>query len=701
VARATFSEHWHRIRDLTPRLRAGTTARPVWYRSERWHILGDPVSGRFHRLSAGAYALVGRLDGRRTIDDAWAIAAEAAGDHAPTQGEAIAILGQLWSAGLLHIETTPDVRALLRRATKGRRREATSGALSILFPRIPLVDPDRFLSWLTIGTGWIFSRWGFIAWIALLALGITSLATQHHRLAERTESLLSPASAVWAILAYIIAKLIHELSHGVACKAFARREGTAARVPTLGVMILLGVPSPYIDASAAWALRSKWRRAAVGAAGMYAELALAAIAAIIWSRVGDGPLAQWAFSTMLVAGISTVLFNANPLLRYDGYYILSDLAEIPNLARRATDQLWHLASRYAWGVHTSRSPARDTPEAWFLAAYALAAAAYRFALAWAITAFAWNRVPIVGALVGIIALVTLVLVPLGMAARRIIAGDELRAVRSRAVTSTALALGLALAALGLIPLPHTITATGIVESSDRADVYAAAPGALRSVVPTGSSVHAGATVLAHLENPSAIAERAQWDAAARRAELERQRSMVRSIAEAAAWESRAAATQAQRAEAQRIESALTITSPIDGVWIAAKASRTIGAWAPQGARLGVVTTVHGDRARLTLREPQAAAVARAQAVEPRHVRLRSRSGRGIVGEGVVSRIAQATDAARGFEAVIGLTGSDLRTGERIIARIELPASPVLPRWIDAIRRTLLERDLAPPPQETR
>jgi putative peptide zinc metalloprotease protein len=511
VARATYSEHWHRIRDLTPRIRSGVTVRTVWYRGERWHVVGDPVSGKFHRLTAGAYALVGRLDGRRTIDEASAVAMQVAGDAAPTQGEAIAILGHLWASGILGIETTPDVRALLQRAAKGRRREVGAGALMALFPRIPLVDPDRFLAWLTGWMGWAYSPWGVAVWAVLVGLGIASIAGQWRRAAERIDGLLEPAGAVWAIVAYIIAKLIHECGHGVACKAMARREGIRARVPTMGVMILLGVPSPYVDASAAWGLRSKWRRAAVGAAGMHAELALAAIAAIVWSRVGAGPLSEWAFSTMIVAGISTVLFNANPLLRYDGYYILSDLAEIPNLARRATDQLWHLASRHLWGLRSSVTPASDRVEAALLVVYAVVAAAYRFALAWTITAIVWNRVPVVGALVGLVALATLVAAPVAMAVRRIVAGDALRPVRRRAVATTALALAVTLVLVGLVPVPHTVTAVGVVEASARADVHADAPGALADIAPSGSVVRAGESVLARFENPDAIAERRQWD----------------------------------------------------------------------------------------------------------------------------------------------------------------------------------------------
>ena len=692
VARSTHSEHWHRVRDLRPRMRAGVVVRGTWYRGERWHVVGDPVSGRFHRLSGGAYALAGRLDGRRTIHEAWELAAQAAGDDAPTQGEAIAILGQMWASGVVALEATPDVRALLERASKGRRREVASGAMSVLFPRVPLVDPDRFLSWVTPWAGWVFSVPGFIAWAILVGVGIASVVGSWDRIGAQTDRMLEPASAVWAIAAYVIAKLLHEIGHGVACKALARREGISARVPTMGVMILVGVPSPYVDASAAWGLRSAWRRAAVGAAGMYVEIALAAVAAIVWSRVGPGPVSDWALATMIVAGVTTVVFNANPLLRYDGYYILSDLAEIPNLARRSTDQLWHLASRYVWGVRGSMSPARDGAEAWMLTGYAVAAAVYRFALAWAITIFVWNRVPVVGTLVGIVAMVTLVVVPVGMAVKRIVSGADLASVRGRAVGTSAIAAVACVLAAGLIPVPRTVTAMGVVKADGRADVFAASPGTVDAIAESGTEVMGNNSVVVRITNAEAIADLRAWEAAAQRVELERQRALLRDVNEARAWESRAEATAARIAEAQRVESGLTIVAPIDGEWLAAPGVRAIGAPVAQGEPLGAVSTRRGSRVVVGLRDAQAAAVVGAMGDRHLIARVRGAAGDGGVVRGDLVSVSEAPEGDRGFEATVDLGDGSLRPGARVIARIELPREPLLPRWIDAVRRTVVERD---------
>jgi len=683
---------------MRPRVRHGIASRSAWYRGERWHILGDPVSGKFHRLSDGAYAFVGLLDGVRTVDEAWAAASDRAGDRAPTQGEAVAILGQLWSAGVLFIETTPDVRALLERASKGRRRELAGNALSVLFPRVPLIDPDRFLDRMTAVFGWVFSWWGFAGWTVLVGAGVSSFVGEWGRFMRHVDGVLAPASTAWAIGAYIVAKLIHEMGHGVACKVMAQREGAHARVPTLGVMVLLGMPSPYVDATSAWGLSSKWRRIVVGGAGMYVELALASIAAIVWARVGAGPLSEWAFSTILVAGISTVVFNANPLLRYDGYYILSDLLEIPNLVKRPNDQLWHLASKWVWGNPRTISPVRDASEGVSLTLYALASGAYRLMLGWAITSFVWTRVPVVGTLVGIIAFITLLAVPIGSLIVRIGIADELAHVRTRAVGTTVGAILGALAVIGFVPLPHTITATGIVESSARTEVHAIGPGFIDEVLPSGVTVRASDSIVVRTSNPEVRADRAAWEAAVRRAELERTRALTGDLNAARAWESRADAVRSQLDEAARLDDGLAVRAPIDGVWLGDDRSRTLGSYVRTGDLLGTVESAAGTRIRLPVRESVAAAILGAGTESPIPVRIRSASGRGGVSKGTLDRVVRAepgaeTAPSRAFDAIATIEGDSVRVGERVVARVVLPPSPMVPRWIASIRRTLMTRDL--------
>ena len=121
-------------------------------------------------------------------------------------------------------------------------------------------------------------------------------------------------------------------------------------VNEMGITLLVFMPIPYVEASSSATFPSKWQRVAVGAAGMYLELLLAGGAMFVWLYMGPGLLRTLAFNTMVVAGVSTVVINANPLLRYDGYFILADLIEIPNLAPRSYRCLGDLVQRYLFGV---------------------------------------------------------------------------------------------------------------------------------------------------------------------------------------------------------------------------------------------------------------------------------------------------------------------------------------------------------------
>jgi putative peptide zinc metalloprotease protein len=196
--------------------------------------------------------------------------------------------------------------------------------------RIPLVDPDAFLT-RTVGYFRpLFGTSGLLLWLALVLPAVV-LAGEHW--AELTGNIADRVFATENLLllslCYPLVKIVHELGHGYAAKLNGRE------VREMGVMFLLFYPVPYVDASAANALRDKKQRALIGAAGMVSELAVAALATYAWVLLEPGLARAIAFNVMLIAGVSTLLVNGNPLLRFDGYYILADLIEVPNLGARA------------------------------------------------------------------------------------------------------------------------------------------------------------------------------------------------------------------------------------------------------------------------------------------------------------------------------------------------------------------------------
>ena len=350
MAASLFDPSWYRVANVRPRLRDHAEFHRHHYRGERWYVLQDHTSERFHRFTPSAYQLIGLINGQRTIQQIWDLLVENNADAVPTQSEIIRLLGQLHGADVLMSDIPPDVEELFQRYQKRQSSQRWQKLKTPLAIRIPLFDPDKFLS-ATNGLGrLIFSKLGAALW--LLVVGVALFLTLQHwpDLTENvTEKVLSPQNILLLWLSFPIVKACHEFGHAFATKAWG------GEVHEMGVMLLVLMPIPYVDASAASAFREKRRRVIVGAAGMMVELFLAAIALFVWLNIEPGFARAIAYNVMLIAGISTILFNGNPLLRFDGYYIFADAVEIPNLAARSNKYITYLIQKYAFGFDLRRN----------------------------------------------------------------------------------------------------------------------------------------------------------------------------------------------------------------------------------------------------------------------------------------------------------------------------------------------------------
>ncbi len=366
--KSLLSPSWYRVAGLRLRLRAHARFHRTLYRGQLWYVLQDRTSGRFHRLSPAAHLLVALLDGQRTLEDAWGMACERLGEDALTQEEVIRLLGQLHAADVLFGDVPPDIDELADRGQRQRRRRVTMSLLNPLAVRVPLLDPDRFLDATAGISRLVFSAFGAVVFLATLIYAGLLAAQNWRPLTENiADNVLAADSLLLLLVTYPIVKALHELGHAYAVKRWG------GEVHEMGVMLLVLIPVPYVDASDSMSFPEKGRRALVGAAGILVELFLASVAMIVWVNAEPGLWRAFAFNVMLIGGVSTVLFNGNPLLRFDGYYVLSDLIEIPNLANRANQYIGYLVQRYAFGVTGLDSPATTRGEAPWLFGYAIAA----------------------------------------------------------------------------------------------------------------------------------------------------------------------------------------------------------------------------------------------------------------------------------------------------------------------------------------
>jgi putative peptide zinc metalloprotease protein len=590
VDRPTFSESWYRIADLRPRLRATVQIYRQHYRGHRWYIVQDPSSNQYFRLNSPVYRFVGLLDGRRTVAEVWKTCNEQYGDEAPTQGEVIQIMGQLYSGNLIHAEMPPDAEGLFKRYQTRVKREVQGYLTNLLFIRIPLFDPDRILDELLPAARWVFSPTGLVLLLALVCTAGYHLAGHFSELFAQAQNMLNPEGLPLLFLSFWMVKIIHEFGHGFACKKFGRDAGTAGEVHTMGVMFLVFTPLPYVDASSAWAFRERKHRILVGAAGMLVEIAIACVAAVVWARTSPGVVHAIAYNVMFIASVMTLLFNANPLLPYDGYYILSDLLEIPNLRPRSRQYLQYLVRRYAWNVRQARSPAHTRGERIWFVFYGVASTIYRCIIIVGILLVVASKIPVVGIILAVAAVIGWLLVPLGKFVKYLATSNELMRVRMRAVASTAVVLACVAGAVGMIPLPDRTRAEGVVEPARLAFVHPLADGFVTSFTPTGTKVSPQTDAILVAENPavetrlqSLLYERAGLVARKRLAE-------TKNMSEAQAYDRQIVALDQQIADARRQVEDLRLRPPIEGRLISPEIDRLAGSYVKRGQRIGMVAS---------------------------------------------------------------------------------------------------------------
>lgn len=369
---AYLSQIWYRVARLTPRLRPHVKVHRHRYRGQAWYVLHDQATGRIHRFTPAAYMLIGQFDGTRSVDEVWQAIAATLDADAPSQDEVIRLLSRLHQNDLIQYRSAPDVADLLERYNRQHYQLLKQNLTNPVMFRVPLWDPDAFLARSLPFVRPLLGWFGLFLWIAVLVAGLITAALNWGRLTHNLgDQLMSATNLIVIALSYPVIKALHELGHGWLTKV------RGGEIRECGIMFLVFYPVPYVDASSASAFRNKWDRAAVAGGGIIVETFVAAVAVIVWASVEPGMVSAIAYNLVIIGSVSTLVINGNPLLKFDGYYVLSDLIESPNLATRANNYWGHIIQRYVFGARQLREEiATPGEKAWFLA-YAPAAFVYR------------------------------------------------------------------------------------------------------------------------------------------------------------------------------------------------------------------------------------------------------------------------------------------------------------------------------------
>ncbi len=705
-----FSPLWYRVARRRPHFRRDVKIRQMRYRGRIWHVLINEATGQQHRASQQAYEFIGRCDGLHTVQEIWDDLLERLGDDAPTQDEVVQLLIHLDEQGILAYEAAPEAGTLVRRREE-RLKQKRKSMLNPFAFRVPLGNPSGLLKrieWLAkplvnIHILWVWSILVGMAllasvtnWGAVKAFALTNLGTPHFLV------------LIWISFPFV--KALHELAHALVVTRWG------GEVREFGFTLFLLVPAPYVDASDSGSFRHRSQRIFVSAAGILAELALASLALFVWLNVQPGLVHDLSFVVMFIASVSTLLFNGNPLLPFDAYYILSDVIDVPNLSSRSKKYWNNILRRLVLGSRGSVPEYIADGERKWLSAYFPLSMCYRILIFGAIIVWVGSKSLLLGVAATIFVLGGFILVPLWRTLKDVLATARSQGKRTRPWLAVAGIATIVFLVTCIIPLPHNTLAHGVVWLPEKARVRAKTGGFVtRILARNGEYVETGRTLVV-LEDPALVAERDAVASQLRRAVTQRYSAISSDPEHVRRVEEEIDRLRADLTRADEKITNLEIRSGVSGHLIMPEQQDIVGIFVRQGSTLGYVFEAEDISIRAAVPEYDATLVR--EDTRDIAVRISDRPAEILAGS-LVRDLPAATrelpsialgergggpfvtdptdeNGVRVVEPVVlfdlAIPGKTLeRAGGRAWIKFEHSAKPLASQWYRRVRQVFLQR----------
>lgn len=575
----TFSDNWYRIADLRIGLRPNVSVRLHHYRGEPWYVLHERAHAGFFRVNPVTYQFLARLTVDATLDEIWRAAVTEAPEETPGQEAVFELISALYRANLVYVEGGVDETKILERFARKKKKPLAARLSELLFMRIPLWDPDRWLSRRGKAIDLIFSQKA--AWVAggVFVWAMAEFFLAGSRAWTQAQHILQLNNLLLLYLAIFVSHFVHELAHAAACKRFG------GEVRTMGVMLLLLTPLPYVDLSSSWTFRQRFQRAFVDAAGMLADLLTGAIATLVWAYSPPGVANELAYNLMFSTAIYTFIFNLNPLMRFDGYYILSDLIEIPNLHEQSKSQFQRWWNTQVLAMPAYQQEPISRRRQYGLIAFFLTSNVYRLMVMSGIVLFVADQYFGIGLIVALALAFTSFVQPL----QRLLAplkNPLFLFQQKRLVQRGGVAFALAVGLIFVMPLPESQILDGVIESSLDTPLFTESGGIVERLhVVSGQQVAAGDLVL-ELTNPELANELAGVEAQRLQAQVQEAKAISEDSVDLTPIRERQKTLDALKASLVRQQEALQVRAPHAGIWVAQELIHRQGNWLGRGNELG-------------------------------------------------------------------------------------------------------------------
>ena len=578
LASVGVDEAWQRLAQLSPRLAPHVKTSHHRYRGEEWLVLSDHMTGSHFRCSIEIEPFLLALDGNSSIE-----AAYASSDCKADRLEVLELLAELQSAQLLLDLAQRDGSELAEQKQQLQRQRLLKKLASPLAIQLPLLDPDRFLAALAERARPLLTPGLFWLWLALVAIaGAVALENMDTLFLHWDSRFLDPGNLLLLWLLYPLVKGLHELGHGITTRSWG------GEVHEMGIMLLVFTPVPYVDASASTAFPDRRRRMAVAGAGIVVELLLSALALIIFLNTEAGWLRDICFNVMVIGGLSTLLFNGNPLLRFDGYYILTDILEMPNLRNRANACLGATLKRPLFGLSPARpEPTTGREKVWLLG-YAVLSGLYRIFIGLSIALFVAGKYFFIGMALAIMLIVNQMILPLTSILRTLWSESADYGSRARFGTVVGSLSLLTVLLLFFLPVNNSTRAEGILILPDNTELRTRADGFVEAVHKLdGDAVQAGEIILV-LANPELAARERVLSAQSRELTLRYNHALSGERVEIALIKRELDSNAAELQEAREQLAQLEVRSSADGTLALPRADDLPGRFLPKGDLIGHV-----------------------------------------------------------------------------------------------------------------
>jgi putative peptide zinc metalloprotease protein len=538
-------------------------------------VIEDPVRSKYFQVGDREYRFIASLDGKLTPRQ---LGEQLDQDNDVKQydDESLKAICAWLVQNNLAVGAQVDNAKRLNQQAGSMKKAKLVGLLNPISCKFNLFNPNQCLSAIQPYTQWLFSKWFAIIWCVFAVCGFSTIYSQWDNMGSASTGILSGYSWIWLLLTWVLLKVIHEAAHGVACRRYG------GEVPEAGVLLLLFTPMAFVNVTSMWRFPNRWHRMVVSGAGMYVELFISFVAIILWSQT-EGIVADISFNVFISASLTTILFNANPLMRFDGYFLLSDAIAIPNLYTKGTKWFGDRVKALFFGL--PKTPNLYAKEEFKrIAIYGCMAYFWKFSISISLIIGAGVLFQGAGLALSAVGVALWFGIPIFRQFKSVFGPQAQVPVRPLRVAASFLTLGLiGLAFFYVLKAPATKSAPAIVQFSNEMILRAGADGFIKELkVQDGDKVVQGQTLIV-LENPSLSNEVKELERLANEAKIQsrifnQQKELSLSMAELKHFDE----LNEQLEEKRQQASGLRIVAPYDGFVFKRNLDNEIGNFARRG-----------------------------------------------------------------------------------------------------------------------